>query len=57
MTKPTRNLSCNPLCGKCRRHCKQPSAAVLVDCPRYLPFPFKVARHRFDQLELFGDKS
>jgi hypothetical protein len=56
LTKPTRNLSCNPLCGKCLRHCKQPPAAVLVDCPRYLPRPFKIARHRFDQLELFGGK-
>jgi len=47
---------CNPLCGKCLRHCRQPVGAVLVDCPRYLPRPFKVAVHRFDQLELFGEK-
>jgi len=47
---------CNPLCGKCLRHCKQPQGAVLVDCPRYLPRPFKVAVHRFDQLDLFDDK-
>jgi len=56
LTRSTPNLSCNPLCGKCRRHCKQPPEAVLVDCPRYLPFPFKVANHRFDQMELFTEK-
>jgi hypothetical protein len=57
LTKPTPIPACNPLCGKCRRQCKQPPAAVLVDCPRFLPFPFKVAKHRFDQLDLFKDKS
>jgi len=57
LTKSIRILSCNPLCGKCRRQCKQPSEAVLVDCPRYLPFPFKVAKHRFDQLDLFAEKN
>jgi len=56
LTRDTKPKDCNPLCGKCRRHCRQPAAAVLVDCPRFLPFPFKVAKHRFDQLELFSDQ-
>ncbi|HXV21561.1 MAG TPA: hypothetical protein VD811_11315 [Desulfuromonadales bacterium] len=56
MAKSPRNLACNALCGKCLRHCKQPPPAVLVDCPRYLPRPFKIVEHRFDQLELFGKK-
>lgn len=46
----------NKLCGRCLRHCRQPEAAVLVDCPRFLPRPFKVAVHRFDQLDLFGEE-
>ena len=46
----------NPLCAKCLRPCKQPACAVLVECPRFRPLPFKVAKHRFDQLELFDDK-
>lgn len=45
----------NPLCRKCLRNCKQPAASLLVDCPRYYPMPFKVERHRYDQLDLFGD--
>jgi hypothetical protein len=47
----------NPLCTKCLRPCKQSASVVLVECPRFLPLPFKVARHRFDQLELFKDTS
>jgi len=47
---------CNPLCGDCRRGCRQSVDARLVSCPRYLPRPFKVPVYRFDQLELFGDK-
>lgn len=43
----------NPLCGKCLRSCKQPAANLLLECPRYFPLPFKVARHRFDQMDLF----
>lgn len=45
---------CNTLCRKCLRACRQPAAALLVDCPRFFPRPFKVAEHRFDQLDLFG---
>ncbi|WP_162148568.1 hypothetical protein [Desulfuromonas sp. TF] len=57
MIKPPAVDVCNPLCGKCRRPCRQPAEVVLVDCPRFLPYPFKVAKHRFDQLDLFADKS
>jgi hypothetical protein len=46
---------CNTLCRKCLRPCRQPADALLIDCPRYLPRPFKVAEHRFDQLDLFGE--
>lgn len=47
----------NPLCLKCLRACKQPAANLLLECPRYFPLPFKVARYRFDQLGLFdGDE-
>lgn len=46
----------NKLCGRCLRQCRQPESAVLVDCPRFLPRPFKVAIHRFDQLDLFGEE-
>jgi hypothetical protein len=56
MTSPE-NTGFNPLCSKCLRPCKQSAAVVLVECPRFLPLPFKVERHRFDQLELFKDTS
>ena len=52
--RPRDAASLNPLCAKCLRSCKQPATALLVECPRYFPLPFKVERHRFDQLELFG---
>ena len=45
---------CNSLCGSCLRGCRQAAAVLLVECPRYLPRPFKVHVYRFDQLELFG---
>lgn len=47
----------NLLCTKCLRPCKQSATVVLVECPRFFPLPFKVERHRFDQLELFKDTS
>ena len=56
MTKPTDPAPLNPLCGKCLRPCKQPATVVLLECPRFYPLPFKVERHRFDQLDLFGDQ-
>jgi hypothetical protein len=45
----------NLLCAKCLRSCKQPATVLLVECPRFFPLPFKVERHRFDQLGLFGE--
>jgi hypothetical protein len=47
----------NSLCAKCLRPCKQPATTLLVECPRFFPLPFKVARHRFDQLSLFDEDS
>ncbi len=46
----------NPLCGRCVRRCRQDAGIVLVDCPRFVPRPFKIAEHRFDQLDLFSEK-
>jgi hypothetical protein len=43
----------NPLCLKCLRPCKQPATSLLLECPRYFPLPFKVAKHCFDQMSLF----
>jgi hypothetical protein len=44
----------NKLCAKCLRHCKQTETIVLIDCPRFLPFPFKMEKNRYEQLDLFG---
>ncbi len=55
--KPTAVASAsayNRLCMKCLRNCKQPAANLLLECPRYFPMPFKVEKHRYDQLDLFG---
>jgi hypothetical protein len=38
------------------RRCRQPAGVVLVDCPRFLPRPFKITEHRYDQLDLFSEK-
>ncbi|BCR06522.1 hypothetical protein DESUT3_35910 [Desulfuromonas versatilis] len=54
MTRIDKKPPCNALCRKCIRSCKQPGEALLLDCPRFQPRPFKVAEHRFDQLDLFG---
>jgi len=54
MTKTPDPATLNPLCSKCLRPCKQPATVVLLECPRFYPLPFKVERHRFDQLELFS---
>ncbi len=45
----------NTLCKKCLRSCRQPEAVLLLDCPRYCPMPFKIAEHRFSQMDLFGE--
>jgi hypothetical protein len=55
--KAPATITPNPLCAKCLRPCKQPAAALLVECPRFFPLPFKVERHRFDQLGLFPEES
>lgn len=52
MSKP--KTAPNRLCPKCLRHCKQGETALLLDCPRYLPRPFKSPDYAFDQLDLFG---
>lgn len=44
----------NHLCSDCVRSCRQEASAMLVSCPRYLPRPFKVREHRYDQLDLFA---
>lgn len=46
----------NKLCSNCVRSCKQAAHALVLDCPRYLPPPFKVKTHRYDQLDLFSGK-
>ena len=46
----------NPLCQKCLRECKQPAANLLVECPRYFPLPFKVDKHKYDQMGLFDEE-
>jgi hypothetical protein len=54
--KTSDEKSVNPLCGRCVRRCRQPAGVVLVDCPRFLPRPFKITEHRYDQLDLFSEK-
>ena len=56
MIKVISRKECNALCRKCVRTCRQPAAVLLLDCPRFLPRPFKIAEHRFEQLELFKKK-
>lgn len=56
MAAPIDQKAVNKLCSKCLRECKQPASNLLVECPRYYPLPFKVAKHRFDQIGLFDDE-
>jgi hypothetical protein len=44
---------CNSLCARCVRHCRQPAAVRLLECPRFRPFPFRIEKNRFEQLDLF----
>ncbi len=44
----------NKLCRKCIRNCRQEEAVLLLDCPRFLPRPFKSEKLEFTQLDLFG---
>jgi len=53
MSRPPKIKICNALCAKCIRHCKQDESALLVDCPRFQPYPFKIEKRKFEQLGLF----
>lgn len=46
---------CNSLCRRCVRSCRQPADALLIDCPRFHPFPFKIADPKYRQLDLFTE--
>lgn len=46
-----RKESQNRLCLSCRRHCKQPAAALVASCPRYYPKP-KIKTYEWQQMEL-----
>ena len=46
----------NALCRRCVRHCRQPAGVLLLDCPRFLSFPFKIAEPSNIQLDLFAEK-
>ena len=56
MTHSPDDKTINPLCRKCLRECKQPVTNLLVECPRYFPMPFKVEKHKYDQMRLFGEE-
>ncbi len=45
----------NKLCRKCVRTCRQGESILLLDCPRFLPRPFKSEELKFVQLDLFGN--
>lgn len=45
----------NKLCRKCMRNCRQCESVLLLDCPRFLPRPFKSEEFEFIQLDLFGN--
>lgn len=46
----------NPLCRKCVRRCRQSATVLLLECPRFRPFPFKIQICRYEQLELFREQ-
>ena len=45
----------NKLCIRCIRQCKQTTAMLMLECPRFQPRPFKSEEHKFKQLDLFGN--
>lgn len=53
--KKTTKTEINKLCGKCVRSCRQGESVLLLDCPRFLPRPFKSETLKFTQLDLFGN--
>jgi hypothetical protein len=55
MKEPVDESTINPLCRKCLRQCKQPVSCLLVECPRFFSLPFKVEKHKFDQMGLFDE--
>ncbi|NIQ95136.1 MAG: hypothetical protein GWN87_13690 [Desulfuromonadales bacterium] len=55
MSQKKRKTPVNPLCLKCIRHCKQNETTLLVDCPRFQPYPFKIEKRNYEQLGLFGN--
>jgi len=57
LTSTRQPMERNRLCSKCLRHCKQQATVLLLECPRYLPRPFKSPTYHFDQLDLFGKES
>jgi hypothetical protein len=54
MSRKPEGKLCNKLCAKCLRHCKQDESILLIDCPRFLPFPFKIEKNSYKQMDLFG---
>lgn len=46
--------SANVLCRRCIRSCRQSNQVLLLDCPRFVPRPFKVQKPPGEQLNLFG---
>ena len=56
MSSKKRKNPVNALCHKCIRHCKQDETSLLVDCPRFQPYPFKIEKRNFEQMRLFGDE-
>jgi len=57
VSRARRKTPINSLCLKCIRHCKQDEASLLVDCPRFQPYPFKIEKRNFEQLGLFDDEN
>ncbi len=53
--KKSDTLVINKLCGKCVRSCRQSESVLLLECPRFLPRPFKSEKLKFVQLDLFGN--
>jgi len=35
---------------------RQPATVLLLECPRFRPFPFKIQLRRYEQLELFTEE-
>ncbi|MCF6267360.1 MAG: hypothetical protein L3J57_12555 [Desulfuromusa sp.] len=55
-TKKT-DQTVNKLGRKCIRTWRQDESVLLVDCPRFLPRPFKSEKLTFTQLDLFGSSA